>query len=247
MKHLFVVGTLCLFVSPLSAQKTAESTVQSGIRYNQHKYEIGIDVKSIFSLQGIGTGLIFKKRIGEKKYISVYEKKALRLLLGGGMEVPANAAVEANFSGTDLREENLKTTTGFILAGIGLEWQKQKGRIQFFYGGDISTVFSALNTGFYNSVYIANQNIYANVYYDRSRSVSTGTNGFGGIRFFFSPQFSVSAESGMYLGYRSDNTSFHYSYYDSNLSVQTVEEVEKVGSFIWKMQYLRSLYFSYYF
>lgn len=246
MKQILTIGILCFLAPRLSAQTTNEKQVKNEVKYNQHEYEIGIDVKSIFSLQGIGSGLIFKKRIGEKKYINVYEKRALRLSLGGAFEVPTNAKVEGNSPGNDVRD--LKSARGSILAGVGLEWQKQRERIQFFYGGDCFAAHSTFGTGLYSSVvYISDQNITANVYYDQTRSLTTGVNGFGGIRFFFSPRFSVSAESGMLIGYRFGKTRFHYTYVDSNFSPQKITREEKAGSIVWQTQYLRSLYFSYYF
>lgn len=248
MKHIFTLGILCLLMPRLSAQTTSETPTKNAVKYNQHKYEIGIDVKSLFSLQGIGTGFIFKKRIGEKKYISVYEKRALRLLLGGQYAIPTNANVDADFIGTDLREESLKKAEGSVFAGAGLEWQKQRDRVQFFYGGDLLTEFSVFESVAY-SVYLPNQgNYYSNETNYRYRTIAAGLNGFGGIRFFLSPRFSLGVESGIYLGYESRKTSWQYNYYsDTNQSLNTVENEEKVGSIVWRTQFVRALYFSYYF
>lgn len=247
MKHKFTIGILCLLATSLSGQQTNETPSKSGIRFNQHKYEIGIDVKSIFTSIGIGTGLIFKKRIGEKKYISVYEKKALRLQFGGSAHVPVNAKVESDFAGAEKREEYLKKAEGSVFAGIGIEWQKQRDRIQFFYGGDFSAELSVWSSYSYNGFYDNNYGAYENLYNYKRRSLSNGVTGFGGIRYFFSPRFSMSVESGIYLGYHFGKNSNFYDFYDSNLVLQKLKLEEKMNSIDWRIQYVRALYFSYYF
>jgi hypothetical protein len=247
MKHLFPIGILCLCATHLSAQKTEEPPTKPGIKYNQHKYEIGIDVKSVFSLQGIGSGLIFKKRIGEKKYISVYEKKALRLQFGGSANVPVSAKVESDIAGTEVREENLKNSEGFVFAGIGTEWQKQRDRIQFFYGGDFSVTLATSSIDSYSGVYYLGQGAYENVWNRRRQYISSGVTGFGGIRFFFSPRFSLSVESGIYFGYSFVKSSYTHDFYDLNLIHQEIQHEENVNGFDWSTQFVRALYFSYYF
>lgn len=55
------------------------------VQWNIYKNEIGLDFKLLdrdLKLSSIGSNLIFKKRIGEKKYISKNSKKALRIQFG---------------------------------------------------------------------------------------------------------------------------------------------------------------------
>jgi hypothetical protein len=96
---------LTLFLLFLSQISFSQKEKDKPIIFNKHKYEVGIDFQYAFSRYGdIGTSLVFKKRIGEKKYISINEKRALRFLLYINGTVPLNDFNQQEISGLTFYE-----------------------------------------------------------------------------------------------------------------------------------------------
>ena len=212
-------------------------------QFNQHKHEIGIDIQNLFSrYNSLGSSIVYKRRLGEKKFISLNDKKALRFIVGGSGEIPLNRD-RLNYdslSTTDIRD--LERSTLQLYGLIGIEWQHQKSRVQYFYG---------IETGFkYSQKEEASSFVYTNVsiikfgYYNTT-SYSIPINTFGGIKFFFSQEFSLSIESTFSLSYQMERVD--RTVYDVVANVAADTKGAKRNEINYNFDYLSSLNFSYYF
>jgi hypothetical protein len=195
--------TRLIFIVALPCIAFCQSDIEnqkSEIRWNEFKNEIALDCKFLnknLNLNSIGSNLIYKKRFGEKKFIAVNEKKSWRFQIGGFADYPVISKDTFNFNNLSPRFiDNEKIINVRLLAGI--EWQRQMGRFQLYYG---------LDTGL--SLYKEDDpiNIYryysnGDVDYEGFERTDIGVPfiGFMGLKYFFHPRFSVAIESSMSLG-----------------------------------------------
>jgi len=88
----FILMMSFFVFNPLLSQETNEKSKKvDDIQWNKHRHEVGLDFQFLdrdLRLRFIGSNLIYKKHIGEKKFISRNEKKALRLQIGGFVDYP---------------------------------------------------------------------------------------------------------------------------------------------------------------
>ena len=180
--------------------QTNKENTKDEIRWNQYKNEIALDCKFLnkdLNLNSIGSNLIYKKRFGEKKFIAVNEKKSWRFQIGGFADYPVISKDTFNFNNLSPRFiDNEKIINVRLLAGI--EWQKQMGRFQLYYGIDTGLSF------FKEDDPINYYRFYSNgdVDYEGYERFDAGIPfiGFMGLKYFFHPRFSVAIESSLSLG-----------------------------------------------
>ena len=226
---------LLLFQSNYSISQINDKEVQ----FNEKKNEVGIDFQNIFS--GIlGTSIIYKTRIGEKKFISKDEKKALRfrLELRGGIELSSQLPDSITTS-----LFNRYRSEGFRAAiYTGYEWQKQKNRVQYFYG---------LETGF---EYVYQYDLFSwswnvvngfTLVIEDERKITIPLIGFGGVKLFLSKEFSISLESNLKIEYNVVNSNRTIE----NEKIGLFDELPKISSneITFRLHYLSMLNLSYYF
>ena len=174
---------------------------------NHLKNEIALDFQNAFenlvngltiddnnSSNAIATSLIYRRRIGEKKFVSVNEKKALRFQIGGSFDLPLGSEeiVDNSITGTNnLLEINDKYVNSFIY--IGMEWQRQFGKWQLYYGMDTGINYY-LNKDVFN-IATASGSGQVIFYRERNnRSTRIPLIGFGGLKYYLHPRFSLSYE-----------------------------------------------------
>lgn len=216
--HIFILFLIHLPI--LLWCQTEKENPKNEIKWNQYKNEIALDCKFLnkdLNLTSIGTNLIYKKRFGEKKFISVTDKKSWRFQIGGYADYPLSSKDTFNFFGQYPRFiNNQKILSIALIAGI--EWQKQMGRFQLYYG---------LDTGL--SLNIANNPIDRLYYMDTTVFQAEGTEslkagipfiGFMGLKYFFHPRFSVAIESSVTLG-------VFYSKFTTIIHDQTLTEIAR--------------------
>lgn len=221
-----------------------EEEKKEEIQYNSKKTEIGIDFQSIFRDIPLGLSLVVKRRIGEKKFISKNEKKALRLKLrtSGFMPIASEYKDSIRF----LPEEDRKNDSqNFIFLSTGIEWQKQRNRIQYFYGFDVS--ISAQNEKVYRYATGAGVNINF-IYYDETKRnfYTTRFNGLGGVKFFLSPEFSISLDTSFGFYFRRTDFETYRNTIDSTDPPKFIlSSIDYTFGYGW--DYLNTLNLSYYF
>lgn len=196
--------TLLVFSLSLFAQNDEDKKKEKPI--NQYKNEVVLDFQNAFRnlvngfsgnnnySKEIATSLIFRRRIGEKKFISVNEKKALRFQLGGAFSVPIST--EEIYDSTLTGSSNLltiKESRTDVFSYVGIEWQRQFDKLQVYYGIDSGvryykdldvpvTVISSTS---------GQVNYWREIKY---RSTSIPLIGFTGVKYYFHPRFSISYE-----------------------------------------------------
>ncbi|HMR42346.1 MAG TPA: hypothetical protein PKC40_00865 [Saprospiraceae bacterium] len=246
VKTILAFAFIFAILSGLSAQ---ENTKEEPV-YNQFKNEIGIDFQNLFSFNTLGSSLVFKKRIGEKRFISLNEKRVLRFQTG--FFVDNSLAIDTasnNYSyfmnryaaGDAFKDKNINSR---IL--VGMEWQKQKGRWQFFYGFDIGVGYSIADriTGYYYQ-YSGNVIINEGFITSKEESLNFPTYGFFGLKYFFTPRVSLSVESAISAGFSKikSNETRHSSIEKTSEETFLIKELRINSNF----DYLRFLNLSYYF
>lgn len=229
----------------------AQEEAPKPIIYNQHKNEIAIDFQSLLHKVGSdailvsGTNLIYKRRFGEKRFVSVNEKKALRFQLGGNVDVPISTDTVLNQGGfpvTSFFNNNNSYTR--LTTSIGIEWQKQiEPRLQLFYGVDLGGSYQR-SKGVQSLTYISGT--LTSYTEGISNSIGIPVNGFMGIKVFIHPRFSASIESSVLLGINFEENTSNRHYFD-NFSPTELLRSDKRSEFYFGMDYLRYLNLSYYF
>ena len=134
--HIFILFLIHLPI--LLWCQTEKENPKNEIKWNQYKNEIALDCKFLnkdLNLTSIGTNLIYKKRFGEKKFISVTDKKSWRFQIGGYADYPLSSKDTFNFFGQYTRFLDYEKRISISLLA-GIEWQKQMGRFQLYYGLD---------------------------------------------------------------------------------------------------------------
>ncbi len=210
-KNLKLLTSFLMFLPMLSWCQTEKENTKAEIRWNQYKNEIALDCKFLnkdLNLNSIGSNLMYKKRFGEKKFISVTDKKSWRFQIGGYADYPISSKDTFNFTNLSPRFiDNEKIINVRLLAGI--EWQKQMGRFQLYYGLDTGISLFKEDDPIY--VY----RVYSNGDFDYEgfERLDAGVPiiGFMGLKYFFHPRFSVAIESSLSLGvFYSKYTSIGY-------------------------------------
>jgi len=180
--------------------QTDNEDQKSEIRWNEYKNEIALDCKFLnkdLNLNSIGSNLIYKKRFGEKKFIAVNEKKAWRFQIGGFADYPVSSKDSFYYSNQGPRFiDNEKIINVRLLAGI--EWQKQMGRFQLYYGLDTGLSLDKRIDPVDRYTIFSN----GDIYYEGFERLDVGVPfiGFMGLKYFFHPRFSVAIESSLSLG-----------------------------------------------
>jgi hypothetical protein len=173
---------------------------------NQYKNEIALDFQNAFrnlvnglsnnnsDSEAIATSLIYRRRIGERKFISVNEKKALRFQLGGAFSVPISTEeiYDSTLTGAS-NLLNIKESRTDVYSYIGIEWQRQFEKLQVYYGldsgvryyKDLDVPVSVISST------TGQVNFWREINY---RSISIPLIGFGGVKYYFHPRFSLSYE-----------------------------------------------------
>jgi hypothetical protein len=199
-KYLTVITTFFMCLPIISWCQTEKENTKAEIKWNQYKNEIALDCKFLnkdLNLNSIGTNLMYKKRFGEKKFISVTDKKSWRFQIGGFADYPIASKDTFNLNGIYPRLiDNEKIINVRLLAGI--EWQKQMGRFQLYYGLDTGVSFYKEDNPIYTYIYYSD----GTRDYEGMEKLEAGLPviGFMGLKYFFHPRFSVAIESSLSLG-----------------------------------------------
>lgn len=194
-------------------------------RWNVYKNEIALDFKFLnrdLNLQSIGSNFIYKKRFGEKKFISLNEKKSWRFQIGGYANYPVSTQDTINATRTSYEHRNFNNIDMRINLLAGIEFQRQFDKLQLYYGFD-SGVSYVLTVGPHSFRYYTNSFMEE---YIRSEDSSFGIPivGFIGLKYFFHPRFSLSIESALSIGVawvRSE-----YLYYNNFNDIDKIELVK---------------------
>ncbi|MBK9016308.1 MAG: hypothetical protein IPM82_20810 [Saprospiraceae bacterium] len=207
MKQTFQRFTclLALLVFNLSLFAQNDEGKKNEKPINQYKNEIALDFQNAFrnlvngfsdddyNSEAIATSLIFRRRIGEKKFISVNEKKALRLQLGGTFSIPISSEeiYDSTLTGTS-NLFNIKESRTDVYSYIGIEWQRQFDKLQVYYGLDSGVrYYKDLDVPTVISSTSGQVNYWREINY---RSISIPLIGFAGVKYYFHPRFSLSYE-----------------------------------------------------
>lgn len=191
---------ILIYLPLMSFCQTDKENPKSEIKWNQFKNEIALDCKFLnkdLNLNSIGSNLIYKKRFGEKEFISVTDKKSWRFQIGGYADYPISSKDTFSFNNLSPRFiDNEKVINVRLLAGI--EWQKQMSRWQLYYGVDTGLSFYKEDDPIYAYRYYSN----GDVDYEGFERIDIGVPfiGFMGLKYFFHPRFSVAIESSLSLG-----------------------------------------------
>jgi hypothetical protein len=200
-KNLKLLTSFLMFLPILSWCQTEKENSKAEIRWNQYKNEIALDCKFLnkdLNLNSIGSNLIYKKRFGEKKFISVTDKKSWRFQIGGYANYPISSKDTFNVWGQPFTYiDNEKVINVRFLAGI--EWQKQMGRIQLYYGLDTGISFYK-NIDPLDLIYSSNNGIIFRYSGYEKLDLGVPIIGLIGVKYFFHPRFSVAIESSLSLG-----------------------------------------------
>jgi hypothetical protein len=195
---------LLVFNLSLFAQDDKDNKKEKPI--NQYKNEVALDFQNAFrnlingfsnnnsDSEAIATSLIFRRRIGEKKFISVNEKKALRFQLGGAFSVPISTEeiYDSTLTGTS-NLLNIKESRTDVYSYIGIEWQRQFDKLQIYYGIDSGVrYYKDLNVP---AAVISSTTGQVNYWREiKNRSISITLIGFAGVKYYLHPRFSLSYE-----------------------------------------------------
>ncbi len=217
--------------------------------YNTHEIEVGIDVKKFvnsiltnsfeeISSLSINPALILKIRAGEKRFISINEKRAFRILADAIYLQPfinedSLIASSNQISNTFSEALNEKLKLSLLL---GYEWQKQNGKYQYFNGFDLGVEYD-------NSV----RSLFINTGNPNFRKIKDKRLlfpfiGFAGFKYFLSPKVSFSFESSFELRYiRVFNQTIE------SLPIPVEVDEFSVNKIQLNFNFLRNVNFSYYF
>jgi len=241
MNHVKTILAFAFIFAILSGLSAQENTKEEPV-YNQFKNEIGIDFQGIFS-SSLGSSLVFKKH--------TKENRALRLQTSFRVDNTLKIDTTLYFSpsipsspGTNFRDIEPKSIT--IQPLIGLEWQRNMGRWQLFYGFDTgigfqySQLFSRSFSRTENGVLIDRGFVSS-----QKRDFTIPAIGFWGFKYFINSRISISAESSVFLGY-----SFSKFIETENSSLNKTERdiaKQNESKLMAYFDYLRFLNLSYYF
>lgn len=228
----------CIFSCfKLSAQES-----KSVVQFNQYENEIAIDMQNIFR-GTLGTSIIYKKRIGERKFVSANERKVVRFSVGGSGEI--SLSDELNFISDSISPLNFTDLfrNGYQFHGlVGFEWQKQVNRIQYFYGFETGFEYSKYNQ---LNGWSWNSNEGYTHHFNDERIMSIPLIGLGGIKFFISKFFSVSLESNFKINYQAEKLIRKLQ--TPRTSYEYTSEPIKRKEINFNFDYLSALSLSYYF
>lgn len=249
--HAFtiLVISLCFSVS-LFGQEEKKTEKEKTVIYNQFKNEIGIDFQGLFnrSYLGnsvIGTNFIYKRRIGEKKFVSVNEKKVLRFQIGGSGDIPISTdTLDNRKNGTPiLNQFTLEDSYFSLRTTIGLEWQRQFKKFQLFYGFDSGVTYTK-DTGISSASYSSGNLV--SYREGINQNIGVPLNGFIGFKYFFNPRISISLESYMStsINFAKITSTIHYTDPDQDARLLISGKRNDIN---FGFDYLRYLNLSYYF
>lgn len=244
----FTLIILLLISNLVIGQKEEEKLPKSNdTQWNIYKNEIGLDIQLLdrnLRLATIGTNLIFKKHIGEKKFISKDEKKALRIQFGGYADYPVGKqdsldryAGLANVNFNEGKSLNIR-------ALIGIEWQKQIKRLQLFYGFDTGVNYSE-NVNPYSITWISSTGEVIGYSTNEESELRVPLYIFMGVKYFIHPRVSLSLESTVNVGI--GWSKYNRINYDNQFNETNVTAEAKRQEINLRTDYLRYLNVSFYF
>lgn len=228
----------------------AQSVTTDSSKYNNFKNEIGIDFQNVFRASGIlGGQLIYKRKIGAK---TGRVQKALRIQ--GNLFVNSALSKDtANVSGdlADLNSNANPIIEGFKSQNLnsqitlGIEWQFQRNRFQYFCGFDTGFGYSFSNNARIAGNVVDQNNVVLYRLSEIRENENFSLNGYllGGAKYFLTPRLSLSVESALNLGYSRRNVQ-EYVYRNLDPAV-TGERKTATNNFVVFMDYLRYLNLSY--
>lgn len=222
------IGAIVLCWAHVVSSQSNVTAVKDSLskRWNYYGEEIALDVKFLnrdLNLNSIGSNLIFKKRFGEKRFISLNDKKSYRFQIGGYSDISVSEEDSLSNGSTSIVLQDINENRANIKALFGIEWQKQINKLQLYYGFDTGLDFY-LNTGFLNSRYI-NGDFYSYTTQEEHR-IGIPVFGFFGLKYFFHPRFSVGIESSMALGFFR-TVSQQTTYYASTANIEYSDNLKK--------------------
>jgi hypothetical protein len=246
-----ILVCLCLFIFTgnviLAQESTNKLEKKEDIQWNVHRKEIGLDFKFLdrnLNLNSIGSNLIFKKHFGEKRFISLNEKKAFRIQFGGYGDLPVGdqdtLGRYATFTNVNFREGTYLN----IRALVGIEWQKQMKRLQLYYGFDTGLEYFESTRSNSISYYFSNGVVVGYGLTDESE-LRVPIYGFIGLKYFLHPRVSVSIESALSIGI--GWLTFSRSRYDSAGDLEFVSDEGKRREVNFDTDYLRYLNVNFHF
>lgn len=197
MKRLSLCGILIFYIVIAHSQQT-ESI--SEVRKNEFQIELGFNsIQSIYSNTSSAT-VLFKKKYQRGRLIEVNSVKYLRAYFSFGGQVnfsddPTLAPVDS----TSVQFHPSSVTD--VQVGFGLEKQYQSNRFVHYYGLDLFTNYFRTNDDFANGSFGGITVNRTNTTDRRLRTIESGFNPFMGIKYYFTPQFSVGVETGISLSY----------------------------------------------
>jgi hypothetical protein len=234
-----IVFALILLNAVLVYGQQTESI--SEVRKNDYQVELGFNsIESIYSNTSSAT-VLFKKKYQRGRLIEVNSVKYLRTFFTFNGQVNfSDDPTQASVDSTDVRFHPSSITN--LTVGLGLEKQFQSNRFVHYYGLDFFTSYFKTNDDFENGSFgniIVNS---TNSTDRRIRTIESGFNPFIGIKYYFTPQFSVGMETGISLSYF--NTRFQEirfaSQFDQDLGtfIRIVNELPPATSHGLKFRFL---------
>ena len=211
------------------------------VRKNNYQIELGFNsIQSIYSNTSSAT-VLFKKKYQRGRLIEVNSVKYMRAYFSFNGQVNfSDDPTQGPIDSTDV-EFHPSSVTNFSF-GLGLEKQYQSNRFVHYYGIDLFTSYFQNDDDFTNGGFggiIVNSTRTT----DRTlRTIESGLNPFMGLKYYFTPQFSVGIETGLSLSYF--NTKFQEirfaSEFDQDLGmfVRVVNELTPAVSHGLKFRFL---------
>lgn len=235
MRHTFFI--LLIFVPSFLWAQTKEDPV-----YNAHKSEVGINARNIFS-GAIGTGIIFKKRFKFGDLVARNEKTAFRIQLGGSGQIQLNEREQAlGDTISPLLFRDIFNRGYSVFGLVGVEWQKQKNRFQYFYGLDVGYRLS--KTERLAGWTYSSRDGYTFRVNDEHRS-AIPLIGFAGIKYFITPRIAIAMDSGFEINYEFGKTDITLIN-NSDGSEITIKDFD-IQNINYAFRYLNMLNLSYFF
>ncbi len=230
---------LFIFSNNLYAQ---EKEAKKKRAFNINKNEIGIDIQNLFKGGTLGTSLVYKKRVGEKTYSPLNKKKTLRFEIGGNGEIPLTDTSDYDLDtlGTS-NVSNLLRKSIIVYSYVGFEWQFQRNRVQYFYGFKTRLSYSKIN---YLSATISSSLLGGSYLINTEKEISIPLVGFGGVKYFFTPEFSLSLESSLSIDFSIEKTDRSQQ---GNGTISFEFEGITRRAINYNIDFLNALNFSYYF
>ncbi len=203
--HTKIFFSIVFLLSTISITVGQDSTLndipKKEVQWNKLKREFALDIRNLnFSgnIGDVGTNLIFKKYFGEKKYIAINERKAMRFQISGSAEYPISKSdTIGQYDFGNIGSFTQKNINIGIL--VGIEWQTQMKRLQLYYGFDSGIAFNKRLDPYYNRIYFTNGSFYGFVSKDEL-NLSVPIFGFVGLKYSLHPRVSLSIESSIFTG-----------------------------------------------